>query len=123
MTDEPIKVGDTVYANFGRYEQIRLATGPVTSVTKTGRITADFGGSYGSVRFGVRGFRAGSFGACDRLIDKTEYDRLLPTYRQQVILHRVRQSIAKASRATASDKSDLIAHLEKALELARQLDD
>lgn len=80
MTTEPkpLEIGDTVYADFGKYTRIDVRKGAVVKVTPTGQVSADFGRSWAGRgekiidRFTSAGWQVGGDGF---LIDEEVYLR------------------------------------------------
>lgn len=89
MAENELKVGDTVYGDFGRYGRVDVREGVVTKVTPSGRVNAHFGQHYdGNGEPIIYQFKGGRQIGGDRwhsyrLIDQAEYERLLATMREQ----------------------------------------
>ena len=100
MTTEPkpLEIGDTVYADFGKYTRIDVRKGVVIKVTSTGQVSADFGSSWAGNgekiidRFTTAGWKIGGDGL---LIDEEAYVRRLgkqkATEAKEAIYHAIRR--------------------------------
>lgn len=82
MAENVLKVGDTVYGDFGQYRRVDVRKGVVNKVTPTGRVNADFG-NLKNIQFKDDWQVGGDRWHRYRLIDRETYERLLPKQREQ----------------------------------------
>jgi len=114
-------VGDTVYASFGRYGRVCVRVGKVEKVTPTGQVVVAFTGRLDRLRF-KDGWEIGG----DRhhsafLVDQVKYDYIKLEMNDQQARREIGKIIGGIS--TGGEPSTIIASLEQALTLARQLND
>jgi hypothetical protein len=122
-----LKVGDTVYGDFGRYPRVDVREGKVVKVTPTGRINADFGqrcdGNGERIIYQFKdGRQVGSHSRWHSywLIDRKCYLERLELQRKEGAVNAFR---VHANKAPRGDKAAMLAWVEEMKALAEAIPD
>ncbi len=119
------QVGDTVYADFSRYSNIKVRAGTVVKVTPTERINVDFGEKYPDGSTKIVQFKNGHEVGRDRwhgamIIERQRYDALLLKQQQR---QAVSEFKTHCTRTNFEDKADILKFVEELNVLAHKIHD
>jgi hypothetical protein len=120
MTNPKYAVGDEIYADFGQYSRIDVASGKVTKVTPSGQFTVTFNNNK-TERFMPDGCAIGysdRWGSAPKLIDRDIFEDRVVEMRQQAIRSQLRDM---CNNALTGSRDEILARIDQMRAIAEQL--